>query len=272
MRLRADIAGDLKDTLLTTRFELLRLFRQRRILIGVMMAVVLPLIFYIVPPMFRIGYSDTAVGFASSNLGFITPLIIISGAILVGDAISGEFEKKTGLLLFPTPQRKTSIYTGKYLAAILAIFGIVSIYYLMTLWEIGTIYGFSDIPGELGKSFLVAILYSTSVISVIYFFSSFMKRTLTSSIVGFFLLMMVLPMTTAVLKRVSVDPWFMVTNAADLITNVLGQGTTIFLPGRQIASANAFTPDFFVGCIVMFAYSLGLFWVALALAARRKME
>jgi ABC-2 type transport system permease protein len=272
MDFHADITGDLKDMLLTARFELLRLVRQKRILIAVLIVVTVPLIFYAVPPLCGIDYASTAVGFASGNLNFISPLIIISAAIMVGDSISGEFEKKTGLMLFPTPQRKTSIYVGKYLAAVLTLFSIVSIYYLMTLWEMVTIYGSSDIPVALGKSYVLALLYSSSVTSVFYFFSSFMKRTITSSIVGFFLMMMILPMIVGVLQMVSVDPWFIVTNAGSLISNVLGQPVNRFGPEQQITSVNSFTPDFFVGCCVMFFYSVILFWTALVIASRRKME
>ena len=272
MAILADIAADLRDTFLTTRFEMLKLIRQRRILIAVSIAMALPLIFYVIPPLFGMGYSSTALGFATSSLNFITLLIVISGAIFAGDAISGEFERKTGLLLFPTPQRRTSIYTGKYLAAIMALFFVVTVYYLMIIWEMGTIYGFSDIPGELGKSYLLALLYSSSVIGVIFFFSSIMKRTITSSLIGFFILMMILPIITSVLKRVSVDPWFIVTNGADLITDVLGQGAGGFGPGRQIVTANAFPPDFYVGTLVMFGYALSFFWASLIFANRRKME
>jgi len=272
MSFLGDITTDLRDIFRTTGFEMLKHIRQRRILIAVSIAIVLPLIFYAIPPLFGMDYSSTALDFASSNLNFITLFIVISGAIFAGDAVSGEFERKTGLLLFPTPQKHTSIYIGKYLAAILTLFSGVTIYYLMIIWEIGTIYGFSDIPSELGKSYLVALLYSTSVIGVIFFFSSIMKRAITSSLVGFFILMMILPIITSVLKTVSVDPWFIVTNGADLITNVLGQSAGGFGPGKEIGTGNTITPDFDVGVLVIFGYALSLFWASLIFANRRKME
>ena len=49
-------------------------------------------------------------------------LIIVSVALVTGDAVSSEFEKKTDLLLFPIPQRRTSIFAGKYVAALIASF------------------------------------------------------------------------------------------------------------------------------------------------------
>lgn len=99
---------------------------------------------------------------------------MLSGAIFAGDAVSGEQEKRTGLLLYPTPQRRKTISIGKYLAAIFATFLVVSLYYLITALEITVIYGIYEISPNFFKSFLTAILYATSVVSLIYFFSSIM--------------------------------------------------------------------------------------------------
>ena len=132
---------DFKNIYLTIKFELLKNIRRKRILITLILAILIPLIFFAVPPLLGQDYADTSNDFASSNLGFVTLLIILSGAIFAGDCISGEFDKKTHLLLFPTPQKKTSIFVGKYTASIIATWLIVSIYYFVTASEIIAIYG-----------------------------------------------------------------------------------------------------------------------------------
>ena len=263
---------DVIDFYLSVKFELRKHLRRKRILITVALAVLIPLIFYIVPLLLGQDYADTADGFAVSNLGFITLLIIISGAIFAGDAISGEFEKKTGLLLFPTPQRKTSVFAGKYIAAIIAAWLIVSLYYMITALEIVSIYGALEISVELSQSFLLALLYSISVVSIVFFFSSIMKGTITSTLIGFFFLMMILPIITSVLMAADVDPWLSVTHSADLITDVLGvEGSGGFGPGQNF-NLTAFEPELYSGIGVMSAYTIILFSTGMVMANRRRME
>ena len=263
---------DFKNTYLTIKFELLKHIKRKRILITLIIAILIPLIFFAVPPLLGLDYADTANGFASSNLGFINMLIIISGAIFAGDCISGEFDKKTGLLLFPTPQKKTSIFVGKYIASIIATWLIVSIYYLVTASEIAAIYGVSGFTVELGQSFLLALLYASSVVSIIFFFSSIMKKPITSTLIGFFLLMMILPIITTVFTVAEVDPWFIVTHNEGLIADVFGTvNEGGFGPGHEF-NLTTFEPDLWSGISVMSAYTIILFLTGVMMADRRKME
>ena len=276
MTAAADMIHDLQDAHLMVRFELRKHLRRKRLYIAFGIAIALPMLFLIIPLLFGRDFADTAKSFASSNLNFISTLIIISGAIFAGDSVSSEFERKTGLMLFPTPQRRTSIFIGKYVAALLALFAVVTFYYLITVGEIVSIYGMSEIPMEIGKSFLMAILYSTSVMSVMFFFSSVMKRTITSSLIGFFLLMMIMPILTMILTAVDVDPWFMLTQNASLISDVLAQSSGGFGPmnhgGPDQARFNTYSPDFLLGSIVITAYTMILLWIGLYIANRRRME
>jgi len=263
---------DIKNLYLTLQFELLKHIKRRRILLTLILAILIPLIFFIVPPLLGQDYADTANGFANSNLGFVNLLIILSGAIFAGDCISGEFENKTGLILFPTPQRKSSIFIGKYFASLIATWLIVSLYYLITIIEMVSVYGGSGMSIEIVQSFLLALLYSTSVVSIVFFFSSIMKRTITSTLLGFFLLLMILPIITGVLTVAEVDPWFIVTHDESLITDVLGtvnQGN--FGPGQGF-NFTIFKPGLWNGIGVMSAYSVIMFITGLVMADRRKME
>ena len=263
---------DFKNMYLSVRFELLKHLRRKRVIITLALAILIPLIFLTVPPALGQDYADTANVFVASNLAFISLLIILSGAIFTGDAISGEFEKKTGLLLFPTPQRKSSIFMGKYVAAVISTWLIVSIYYLVTILEISSIYGASGITIELAQSFLLALLYSTSVVSIVFFFSSIMKKAITSTLIGFFLLMMILPIITTVFTAAEVDPWFIVTHDGDLITNVLGAGNGDGFGPSHGFNLTTFEPELWSGIGVMSAYTIILFLIGIVFANRRMME
>jgi len=277
MSFKEDVCSDVNHVYLNTLFELKKHWKKNRIILVSLLAIALPLIFYAVPPLLDSDYSATANGFASSNLAFITLMIIISAAMFTGDSISSEFENRTGLILFPTPQRQNSIFVGKYLASLLATWMAVILYYLVTMLAIGQIYGFDQVSVEFAKSFLLALLYSASAVSLIYFFSSVMKRAITSTLIGFFALMMIMPIISMVLALGNVDPWLLVTHSADLITDVFGMGGIAFGPGGDsdggpMSGLASFSPDFYVGIGVMISYAIGFFVAGLTIANRKKME
>ena len=114
------------------------------------------------------------------------------------------------MLLFPSPQRGTTIFVGKYIAANLATYLVVTLYYLITIMEMAQIYGGDTVTDAMGKSYLLALIYSTAVVSIIYFLSAIFTKSITASILGFFLLMMIIPITTMVISAVDVDPWWSV--------------------------------------------------------------
>lgn len=266
-----EIIDDIFNAYLTVKFELIKHLRRKRLFITLFLATLIPLLFYIVPKAFNTDFPETAAEFASSNLGFINLLVIISAAIFGGDAISGEYEKKTGLLLFPTPQRRTSIFIGKFIAALIAIYFIVSLYYFITLLEIAQVYGFGDISIDFVKSYFLALLFASSVLGIIYLFSSIMKGTMPSTLLGFFFLLMILPIISVILMVADIEPWFMITYSGGLITNVLGVESDVD-PHDEEMNFSKFTPDLYTGIAVMFAYTIILVLFSIIIANRRTME
>jgi ABC-2 type transport system permease protein len=256
--------NDIFETYLSVKFELVKHLKRRRLPIVAALAVIAPLIFYVKVP-------DTAGVFAATVLSFLNILIIISAAMFAGDAVCGEFEKKTSLLLFPTPQRRSAIFAGKYVAALLATFLVVILYYLVMTLQIGQLYGWGQIPTELAKSFLTALIYSFSAVSVVFLFSAILKRSISSTIVGFLFLLMILPIVATVLMRVDQEPWFIVTYSANLIRDVLGVSSSLpFGPGEHGFNLTAFEPRFGVGIAVMAAYAIVGFVSGMAIAVRKE--
>jgi ABC-2 type transport system permease protein len=197
--------------------------------------------------------------------------MIISAAMFAGDAVSSEFENKTGLLLFPTPQSRTSIFAGKYIAALIITFLVVSLYYIIMILQTIHLYGASEIPTELAKSYLTASIYVTSVVSVVFFFSSILKRSIASTILGFVLLMLIMPVISGVLTMLEIEPWFIVTYSGELITSVLDVGSLFTGPGGRFR-LQAFSPDFGPGIAVMAAYTVVGFVGSIMIANRKSME
>jgi ABC-type transport system involved in multi-copper enzyme maturation permease subunit len=244
---RASMRDDFQDTYLSLKFELVKYVKHRRLLIMAALAIIIPLVFYAKVP-------DTAPVFAVNVLSFANVLIVISAAMFAGDTVCGEFEKKTSLLLFPTPQSRFSIFAGKYIAALTGTFAAVLLYYITMTLQIWQLYGWGNIPTELGKSLLTALIYAVSAVSVIFLFSSILKRSIASTIVGFLFLVLVLPVLTLILTLLNQEPWFIVTYSANLIPNVIG-ATSNLGPGGNHPGITVFEPTFGVGVAVMIVYA-----------------
>ena len=262
MQSKANISSTLFNTYLSVNFELKKHLRRKRLLIVAALAILVPLLFYISVP-------ETVGRFATTSLGFLNILIIISCAMFAGDAICGEFENKTALLSFPTPQKRISIFAGKYISALLATFAVVALYYLVTIIQISHLYGTSEIPADMGKSFGLALIYATSAVSVVFLFSSILKRSISATILGFVSLFMILPIISAITLSQDVEPWFIVTYSANLITTVLGVETFAHGPGSMGIASD---PDLATGIAVMLAYTVIGFAAGLVIANRKSVE
>ena len=59
--------------------------------------------------------------------------MILSTAFFGGDAISGEFQNRTGYFLVPNPIRRSAIYVGKWLAALMASTIILGVFALIMI-------------------------------------------------------------------------------------------------------------------------------------------
>jgi ABC-2 type transport system permease protein len=266
------LPGEIFDTYLSVRFELKKHLRRRRLLIVAALAILLPLIFNVIPTVGETDFTEYAGIFAATVLSFITVLTVITAALFAGDTVSSEFEKKTGLLLFSTTQSRMSIFLGKYIAALLATFFVISLYCAVTTLEIAVIYGVSEIPTGLAQAYSLALLYSMSAVSVVFFFSSVLKRTISSTILGFVFLMMVLPIIETIMQFTDVEPWFIVTYSSGLITEAVGGIDFAFGPGGQHMGLLDFTPDLNVGIGVMVVYAIVFFIGGLFVANRRSVE
>jgi ABC-2 type transport system permease protein len=261
-----NVRGSLSETWLSVQFELLKHLKRRRLYIVAGLATVVPLLFYIY---FHMEHPTDPSVFATTSLTFMNVMIVISATMFAGDAICSEFERKTSLLLFPTPQKRSSIFAGKYIAALMGTFLVVSLYYLVLTLQTGQLFGWGDIPGALGKSFTTALIYSAAAVSVVFFVSSLLKRSMSATIVGFLVLLMILPIIQMIVTLLNYEPWFIVTYSGGLITNVLGV-TSMFAGDPHADAIRQFTPTFGTGIAVMVTYAIICLAAAIAVAVRKE--
>lgn len=187
-----------------------------------------------------------SLGFYSGFWGtFATLIAVISGIFFGGDAISGEFQNKTGYFMLPNPIRRSSVYIGKWLAALTAASIALFIYAAFTLGN-GVYYGFG-VPSQLLESFLFTWFYMIAVLGFTFLFSSVFKSSAYSFLVTFLLFLIAFNIINLVVSNLAhLEPWFLLTYGADIIGNVLmttypQHETTIQgLRGRGSANAPSF--------------------------------
>jgi len=206
-----------------TKYELVNYFRSRRffvlLIIGLTISGLLTaLVGYYRPSSFL----ASPLNFYSSWwAGSITFVIILSGIFYGGDAISGEFQNKTGYFLVANPLRRSSIYIGKWLGAFTASIVMLGVFAAITVGN-GIYYFGLNIPNQLWESLLFAVLYLIAVLGFTFFFSSLFKSTSMSILVTTILFLFAFTLIQTLVERlVKIEAWFLITYGAQIITNVL---------------------------------------------------
>lgn len=206
-----------------TKYEMRNYFRSKRFFILLIIAFLIGGILTSLVAYYGIStFAPNALGFYSFWWGnSITFIIAINGIFFGGDAISGEFQNKTGYFLVPNPLRRSSIYIGKYFGALLASLLVFGGYLALTVAN-GLYYFGSNLPYQFGESLLFSILYLAAVLGFTFFFSSLFKSSSMSILVTAILFLFafgIIQLLVAFFAQT--EPWFIITYGAGIIGNVL---------------------------------------------------
>ena len=221
-KVRSALPSDFAQMTRVTKYELLNYVRSARF-------VVLLVITLIIAGAFTglIGYYRPA-GLIHSGLAFyslvwaaaVSSLIALCGTLFGGDAISGEFQSKTGYFLFAHPVRRSSVFLGKMAAAFLAstvIIGVFAVIGLANGW-----YYTGPPPIEFSESFGLALVYLLGVLGFTFLFSSLFKSGAMSIIVTLVLLLFGFTIIDELVSAFAhAEPWFSITYGGGIISNVL---------------------------------------------------
>jgi len=272
----------IRQIAIVARYELLKYLRGRRLLAIVLLTVIVSAIFLVVPPAIGSQYSKDPTEFVTNTLQFLSVLSILSATFFGADAIVSEFESKTGYFLFPNPIRKTTIFLGKFVASALVSVGAIALYYLIAVASVRVIDG--SIPANTGLSFAYSLVYLFAILAVAYLFSAVMRSSVYSLILTFFTFFLILPIVSSVGELAKFKPWFSITFSSGIATDILknpyptdtmiattaGRGAGVPEPGALISGAQYY-PAVTVSLIVMAAYFIVAFLLAIVLTRRREL-
>jgi ABC-2 type transport system permease protein len=272
--------NSLRQIATVTKYELLKYLRGRRLLAIVVLTIIISAIFLIVPPAIGSDYSKDPKEFTVNMLSFLSILAILSATFFGADAIVSEYESKTGYFLFPNPIRKTVIFLGKFIASVLVSVGAIGLYYAIAVISVRVIDG--SIPTNTGLSFVYSLVYLFAILAIAYLFSAVMRSSVYSLVLTFFTFFLILPIVDAVGSIAKFKPWFSVTFASGISQYIFQSpyptdkvfNTTAY--GGPSASARSFSlvqyyPEIRLSFIVMAAYFIIAFLLAILIAQRREM-
>jgi ABC-2 type transport system permease protein len=208
-----------------TKYNFLNYFRARRFY--VMMAIILiisglltGLVAYYQPASFVAGDS---LGFYGAGWGsFANFVVVLSAAFFGGDAISGEFQNRTGYFLVPNPIRRAAIYVGKYLAALAASTIVLGIFAVIMIGNALYYFPSDPLPWGFIQSLIFAWVYLLAALALAFAFSSLFKSSSISILMSVILLLFVFNVVDTVASIVvGIEPWFSITYGAGIVSNIL---------------------------------------------------
>lgn len=217
------VPGSLTQVGITLKYTFIDYFRSRRFFILLTITLLIGVLLTAIVGYYRPdSFLASDLSFYSSWWGMsVTFIIAFSGIFFGGDAISGEFQNKTGYFGVPNPIRRSSIYVGKWLAAFIAATIILGIFTAITVAN-GTYYFGLNVPYQFGLSVLFAWFYLVAVLGFTFFFSSLFKSSSMSILVTAILFLFAFTLIeTLVADLVQVEPWFILTYGGQIIGNIL---------------------------------------------------
>jgi len=269
--------GTLAQVGVIAKYNFLNYFRARRFYVMLAIVVLISglftfLVAYYLPP--GLVASADPLDFYRGGWGnFATFVVVLSTAFFGGDAISGEFQNRTGYFLVPNPIRRSAIYVGKWIAALAASTIILGVFALIMIAN-GLYYYPGNLPTEFLESLAFAWFYLVAALSLMFAFSSLFKSTSISILMGVILLLFVFNFVDLIISSFAgFEPVYSIVYGAGIISNVLtvpfpAHVTTIPAgPRFNISTYNATIPE---GLAILGVYFVVMAVVGLLLFERKE--
>ncbi len=264
----AVVPGTWQQALLLSRYQLRDYLRSRRFILMMIIVAAIGAILSFILAYFHgtatvSGLTSSADAFYGSLWGGgVYVVIIFAGIIFGGDAIAGEFQNKTGYFLMGLPIRRTTVYAGKFLAALGASV-VAMVFYLAILVANGAVYlGTGFFPVALLESFAIALLYLLALLGAVFLFSSLFKNSLYAVLVVAILFLFGFTLVEElIIALVKIEPWFIIDYARITITYPFLQTlpphvTTVTTTGPRggTTTSTTYNPTYPEGLVIMAGY------------------
>ncbi len=264
--------SSMAQMLTIAKYQFLNYIRSKRLFILLGITIAISLIFLVIIWKFVEPKYLSADGYLSRWVSFVAYLVILAALFFGGDAIASEYGKKTGYFLFPNPIKRWSILWGKFLASLVASLLVVFLYWGIALGDTYIVKGEVTIHGLYSMG--LSILYLISLLSLTYMFSAFFKNSAVSITITAILYFFVFNIVDSISMLTGVEPWFSITYAGEVITNVLQNP---YPPHAQTVSGGGITITVFhaplnLGIGIMVGYFIATAIIATLIITYRELK
>jgi ABC-type transport system involved in multi-copper enzyme maturation permease subunit len=252
-------------------YEFLKHIRRKRLYIILALVAVAEMAVLILVPTLGDGFPNNIMVMAA--LLSVGPSMATLGAIFfAGDAIAGEFEGRTGFILFTNPVKRITLVIGKYIACYTSVLLLIILGYVIVAISLLIIYG--SVPIETLSSFGLCLLYAGAVLSVTFFFSSILKGAMSATVMTLVFIMVISPIIDSVLMMTGQPHWFLMSTNGDSIATVYG-GYEAFMEGFGGMGGNMLfdfeTPSTGLSALSMSLYLVVCFVASIFVSKRRQL-
>jgi ABC-2 type transport system permease protein len=219
MTTRNDVPSDFEQVMVITRFEVEKQVQSRGFLGIIALVLAVFALKTIVRPILDLAFPTDAGDFVANYLQLVDIIVLIAAVAFASGALSSEFEKRTGLLMFPQPVKRTAYLQGKFLSSVIMLAIAMGIFYVLT--GIASLAIIGTVSGAILTSYGFVMLYGGAVCAVAFLFSGIMKTNTAAIVATVLTFLMVMPILSALLSMSGVDPIFLSSNASGVITYCL---------------------------------------------------
>jgi ABC-2 type transport system permease protein len=258
---------------IVTRYEFLKHLRRKRLYVILGLALVAELaVIIFVPLLTESGGYPLKVTTMAFLLTAGSSMASLGAVFFAGDAIAGEFESKTGFILFTNPVKRTTLWVGKYIACLIAVTLLMLFSYIITVVTLLAIY--SELPMEILQSFGLAILFSAAFLSVTFLFSSFSKGAIGATVMTLLLVFVIFGILESILMFTDNPTWFLLSTGGDSIAMVYGDYSVLlgeFMPEGFELPFEIETMNIGLAAIAMAVYTVVSFTASIFISNRRQL-
>jgi ABC-2 type transport system permease protein len=240
------------------QFEFLKHIRRKRLYIILGIALLTEALILILIPGLNHWHFPNSVKVMAGLLTVGPSLAAIGAVFFAGDAIAGEFEAKTGFLLFTNPIKRDILWVGKYLAGMLAITLLIVFVYVIIAISLLAIY--HTVPLAIFTSFGLCLYYAAAVLSTTFFFSAVSKGSMGATIITLLFVWMFCGILESVLAFTNNPYWFVLSAGGDSIALPYGSMKDM-MAGLGITSSGGMMPEFKAISLGMAAWGMTIYFI-----------
>ena len=270
----ARLPTSVQQTFIVTKYELLNYFRTRRFYIILGIGLAISAILTALVAYYRPGtlLADPLTFYQSWWGASIDFIVVLAGIFFGGDAISAEFQNKTGYFVVGHPIRRAAIYAGKWIAAFTASVIVLAVYTALAVGN-GLYYFGATVPWQLGEAIGLGVLYLVAVLAFTFLFSAMFKSSAMSILVTAILLLFGFSIIqNLVVALASTEPWFLITYGGSIIGAVLQANYPAHVQTIRSFGVTAvmYTPYVWEGIVILLGYFVACAGLGLALFERKE--